>query len=76
MPDFKFVPSISRPDEGQNWDGETGRLTDILPKYLRNPEKTEAYLCAGERVISSYKQKLTELGVPANKIYYDSFGGN
>jgi Na+-transporting NADH:ubiquinone oxidoreductase subunit F len=76
LPDFKFIPSISRPDENQKWDGETGRLTDILPKYLKNPEKTEAYLCAGERVICSYKEKLMELGVPENKIYYDSFGGN
>ncbi len=76
LPDFRFVPSVSRPDETQKWDGETGRITDILQKYLTNPEKTEAYLCAGERVIESYKAKLTELGVKEDKIYYDSFGGN
>ena len=76
LPNFKFVPSVSRPDENQKWDGETGRLTDILPKYLKDPGKTEAYLCAGEKVISSYRAKLIELGIPAEKIYYDSFGGN
>ena len=76
LPNFKFIPSISRPDENQKWDGETGRLTEILPKYLKDPKNTEAYLCAGERVITSYKQKLIELGVPEDKIYYDSFGGN
>jgi Na+-transporting NADH:ubiquinone oxidoreductase subunit F len=75
LPDFKFVPAISRPDENQKWEGETGRLTDILPKYLKDPKRTEAYLCAGEKVISSYKAKLMELGIPEDKVYYDSFGG-
>ncbi|NOR44945.1 MAG: 2Fe-2S iron-sulfur cluster binding domain-containing protein, partial [Candidatus Delongbacteria bacterium] len=74
IPNFKFVPSISRPDKTQKWDGETARLTEILPKYLKNPENTEAYLCAGELVINSYKAKLMELGIPEDKIYFDSFG--
>lgn len=74
LPNFRFVPTISRPDESKDWNGVTGRLTEILPKYLNNPENTEAYLCAGERVIISYKEKLMELGIPENKIYYDSFG--
>ena len=74
MPNFKFVPTISRPDESKQWDGETGRLTEILPKYLINPVDTEAYLCAGENVINSYKAKLMELGMSEDKIYFDSFG--
>ena len=74
LPNFKFVPALSRPKDEDNWKGEVGRLTDLLPTYILDPSNTEAYLCAGEIVINSYRASLVSNGIAEEKIYYDSFG--
>jgi ferredoxin--NADP+ reductase len=49
VPWFKFVTTISRPWEDATWKGETGRVDDLLRKYIDlwglKPEATTAYLC-------------------------------
>ncbi len=74
MTGFKFVPSLSRPREEDNWQGETGRLNTVIKKYLSDTSEVEAYLCAGTSVIESYKNALKEMGIPENRIFYDDFG--
>jgi len=74
LPNFRFVPAISRPNAEDGWDGQTGRLTDILPQYIPNGAAIEAYLCAGSAVIKSYIAALTAIGVARERIYFDDFG--
>jgi len=48
-PWFKFATTISRPWEDPGWTGETGRVEDLIRKYLDHwglaPDDTTAYLC-------------------------------
>lgn len=75
MPNFKFIPALSRPEEEDNWTGETGLITDIVDKYIKNSTSdiTEAYLCGSPGMIDACVNVLTANGVKEEKIYYDKF---
>jgi len=49
VPWFKFVPTISRPWEDTAWTGETGRVDDLVRRYIAEwglkPAETTGYLC-------------------------------
>ena len=34
LPNFRYVPALSEPADGDGWDGETGLITDVV-KRLR-----------------------------------------
>jgi ferredoxin/flavodoxin---NADP+ reductase len=48
-PWFKYVPTVSRPWEDTPWGGQTGRVDDLIRKYVDDwelkPAETTAYLC-------------------------------
>jgi ferredoxin--NADP+ reductase len=56
---FRYIPTISRPQEDPSWKGETGRVEDVLRKYLDayalEPSTTTAYLCGHPQMISNAK---------------------
>ncbi len=72
--DFHYVPVLSQTIPEDNWQGKTGRVMPYFEEVLRDPKKTEAYLCGSPGMIESVTQALIELGVPKDKIYFDSFG--
>ncbi|WP_202710460.1 NADH:ubiquinone reductase (Na(+)-transporting) subunit F [Sporosalibacterium faouarense] len=73
LPNFRFIPCLSRATEEDGWDGEQGRVTDSLKKYLENGGNKEAYLCGSPRMIDSVVDILTNKGIPKDLIYYDKF---
>ncbi len=56
-PWFKYVPTVSRPWDDAQWTGETGRVGNLLSKYIEawglRPEKTTAYLCGHPKMIEN-----------------------
>jgi ferredoxin--NADP+ reductase len=54
---FRYIPTISRPAEDPSWKGETGRVEDVLRKYLDayalEPSTTTVYLCGHPQMISN-----------------------
>lgn len=76
LPNFKFVPVVSKPEEGSGWDGTTGRITNVAEKYLKKQPDVkdyEGYLCGSPGMVESAVGVLTNLGLPEVKIYYDKF---
>lgn len=73
LPDFKFIPSLSRPSEADQWTGDVGRVTDTLNTYLTHAENAEAYLCGSPVMIDAVVTLLKEKGMPEEQIYYDKF---
>jgi Na+-transporting NADH:ubiquinone oxidoreductase subunit F len=73
MQNFTFVPILSNPEEDSEWKGKTGFIPAYLNDYIKDPEKTEAYLCGSPGMIAAVEKKLLELNIPKDKIYYDSF---
>lgn len=73
LPNFKFMPCLSRPKDSDNWEGEVGRVTDLLQKYLEDGSDKEAYLCGSPVMIDSVIPILEEKGMPSEAILYDKF---
>lgn len=73
LPNFSYVPALSDPQPEDNWEGETGLITDVLDKYLENGDNKEAYLCGSPGMIDACVKVLTDNGVPEELIYYDKF---
>jgi len=74
---FHFVPALSEPQPEDNWNGETGLITNVLGKYFKekmdqNTQK-EGYLCGSPGMINACIKVMTENGISEDKIYYDKF---
>jgi ferredoxin--NADP+ reductase len=65
-PWLKYVPTVSRPWEDPAWEGETGRVDDLIRKYTSlwelPPEKTSAYLCGHPRMVEKGRGILLRAG--------------
>jgi Na+-transporting NADH:ubiquinone oxidoreductase subunit F len=73
LPRFKFVPVISKPDDSDNWTGETGLVTEAVNRAFSDTSDYEAYLCGSPGMIDASAAVLIGNGMPADKIYYDKF---
>ena len=73
LPNFRYLPALSRPKNEDNWTGEVGRVTDTIEKYLSDGSDCEAYLCGSPKMIDSVVELLEKKGIPAEHIYYDKF---
>jgi Na+-transporting NADH:ubiquinone oxidoreductase subunit F len=77
MPRFHFVPALSAPTTEENWTGETGLITDVLDRYIKErvaPEKPkEGYLCGSPGMINACIAVMTKNGISQSDIFYDKF---
>ncbi|HUN61537.1 MAG TPA: FAD-binding oxidoreductase [Candidatus Sulfotelmatobacter sp.] len=66
VPWFKYVPSVSRPWEDEAWQGEKGRVDDLIRKYVDvwnlKPEETTAYLCGNPAMVETGRGILLRAG--------------
>jgi ferredoxin--NADP+ reductase len=66
VPWLTFVPTISRPWEDPQWQGETGRVEDVLRKYADlwglSGKDTTGYLCGHPEMIEKGKGILQRHG--------------
>ena len=72
-PDFEFIPSVSQPQQGEKWDGETGLITEVIDRNLKNASECEAYLCGSPGMIDAVIKVLKKLGTSEDNIFYDKF---
>ena len=73
LPNFKFIPALSAPLPEDEWDGETGLITEVLDRYLDSGDNLEAYLCGSPGMIDACINVLAKKGTPEELIYYDKF---
>jgi ferredoxin--NADP+ reductase len=66
VPWFKYIPTVSRPWDHEDWPGEIGRADDILRKYADSwgldASNTVAYLCGHPDMIQNSKAILKRRG--------------
>ena len=59
VPWFFYAPTISRPWEDRCWEGETGRVDDLVRKYADDwnlgPANTTVYLCGHPSMVDNVK---------------------
>src|SRR3954454_23632972 len=73
LPDFRCVPALSEPADGEEWDGEVGFITDVLKRYEVDLKRAHAYLCGPPPMVEAAMPLLAMLGAPEKHIYYDKF---
>jgi propane monooxygenase reductase subunit len=69
LPDMRFVPALSE----QEWDGETGLITDVVDRSESDLADVDAYLCGPPPMVDAAIDVLVRRGVPEAQIYYDKF---
>jgi propane monooxygenase reductase subunit len=70
--EFRFVPALSEPEDDE-WDGETGLITDVVQNLEGDLNGTEAYMAGPPPMIDAAIPVLTQMGVDEDDIYYDKF---
>ena len=57
VPWLKYVATVRRPWEDETWNGEKGRVDDLIRKYANvwglHPEETTAYLCGHPSMVEN-----------------------
>jgi propane monooxygenase reductase subunit len=69
LPDVRFVPALS----DQDWDGETGLITDVVDRGEADLADVDAYVCGPPPMVDAAIDLLVRRGVPEAHIYYDKF---
>ena len=76
LTDFEFVPALSEPEADDDWQGETGFVTDVASRRIDRDQlqgEVEAYLCGPPPMIVAPFPVLFQKGIPGTRIYYDKF---
>lgn len=75
LPNFRFVPALSKPAPEDEWQGETGLITMPLENYIKDRDNTEvqAYMCGSPGMINACVGVLTKHGVEKKNIFFDPF---
>jgi len=72
-PNFEYIPALSAPLNDDNWDGETGLITDVLDKLTGDLSGTEAYLCGSPGMIDACIKILNKHDIKSENVFYDKF---
>jgi propane monooxygenase reductase subunit len=72
LPGFRYIPALSEPD-GEDWDGETGLITDVLKRNEDSLAGQDAYVCGPPPMVEAALPLLAKLGVDEARIYFDKF---
>jgi Na+-transporting NADH:ubiquinone oxidoreductase subunit F len=73
MPNFTYYPVLSRPTEEDNWEGEKGRVTNLIQQHIPEGADIEVYICGNPAMVDSAEEELIKKGISEEKIYYDKF---
>ena len=73
LPDFRYIPALSDPAPDEEWDGETGLITDVVQRRASNLGQAHAYVCGPPPMVEAALPLLTRLGVEEKRVYYDKF---
>jgi propane monooxygenase reductase component len=73
LPNFRYVPALSEPADGEDWDGETGLITDVVRRHASDLTGAHAYVCGPPPMVEAALPLMSQLGVEEKRIYYDKF---
>ena len=74
---FDYVPTISRPWKEPGWAGETGRVEELLRKWLDSagfdPKQTAGYACGNPQMIENAKGVLARARLAEEAIHEEKY---
>ena len=73
IPGFRYIPALSEPAYDEEWEGETGLITDVVKRHASDLGGAHAYVCGPPPMVEAALPLLATLGVEEKRIYYDKF---
>jgi propane monooxygenase reductase component len=73
LEDFTFVPALSEANNGDEWTGAAGLITDVVEQMEDDLAEVDAYLCGPPPMVDAAIAMLERKGVPESHIYFDKF---
>lgn len=73
FPNFEYIPALSEPLPDDNWEGETGLITDVVDRCVGDLTEAEAYLCGSPGMINACIKVLNKHEIKKENVFYDSF---
>ncbi len=74
LPGFRFLPALSMASPEDEWDGETGLITEVLDRNVEDGQfRTQAYLCGPPPMIDAAIPVLNRKGISDDRIFFDKF---
>ncbi|MFO7820910.1 MAG: 2Fe-2S iron-sulfur cluster binding domain-containing protein [Lentisphaeria bacterium] len=71
--DFKFIPALSEPVPDDEWNGETGLITEVVAAHYPDCSDKQGYLCGSPGMIDACIKVLDAGGMDSENIFYDKF---
>lgn len=68
---FDYKPTLSRPET--DWEGTSGRVTEVLKNSVLDKENTEYYICGLKNMIDDAVAILKEKGVNEENIHFEKY---
>jgi len=74
LDDFEFVPALSEPDPGDDWDGATGFIHEVVAAaYPDRVPDLESYACGPPPMVEALLPVFQKIGIDADNIHLDKF---
>ena len=73
LADFHYIPALSEPGADEEWDGETGLITEVVKRHASDLRGAHAYVCGPPPMVEAAVPLLAALGVEEKRIYFDKF---
>jgi Na+-transporting NADH:ubiquinone oxidoreductase subunit F len=73
IPGFRFIPALSNPLPEDEWQGETGLITEVLDRHYEKLDNHQAYLCGSPGMIDAAIRVFKSKGLTEEHIFYDKF---
>jgi len=73
LPNFRYIPALSEAAPDDDWDGETGLITDVVKRLAGNLAGAHAYVCGPPPMVEAAQVMLAAAGVEEKRIYFDKF---
>jgi ferredoxin-NADP reductase len=73
LPRFQFVPALSEAGPEDEWDGQTGLITEVVDRLEGDLADAEAYLCGPPPMVDAAIELLERKGVSEDNTFYDKF---
>jgi ferredoxin-NADP reductase len=72
---LRTVITVTRPQEGDGWDGETGHIdSEMIKRAVPDLPERSSYLCGPLGFVKAVKDSLVALQYPAERIKMDVWG--
>ncbi len=70
---FRYTPVLSNPGAASGWQGHTGWVTDVVAAERTDLAGCDIYMCGPPPMIDSGRKRFFDLGLPPQRLYFDSF---